>query len=114
METEQIAKVCHEVNRAYCQALGDNSQMPWGGAPEWQKESAINGVEFHLSNPESKPEDSHQSWLDEKEREGWIYGPVKDSVKKEHHCMVPYNELPIEQRVKDFIFLSIVRALEGE
>ena len=24
-----IARVCHEVNRAYCQALGDNSQVEW-------------------------------------------------------------------------------------
>jgi len=26
---ERIAKVCHEVNRAYCAGIGDNSQVPW-------------------------------------------------------------------------------------
>lgn len=30
----QIAQVCHEVNRAYCQALGDDSQPAWDDAPD--------------------------------------------------------------------------------
>jgi hypothetical protein len=29
-----IARACHEVNRAYCQALGDNSQPAWEDGPE--------------------------------------------------------------------------------
>lgn len=35
---DKIARVCHEVNRAYCQALGDNSQPAWEDAPAWQRE----------------------------------------------------------------------------
>jgi hypothetical protein len=34
MTTTDIAKVCHETNRAYCETLGDNSQPPWEEAPE--------------------------------------------------------------------------------
>jgi hypothetical protein len=37
---DQVARVCHEANRAYCQTLGDNSQPAWDDAPEWQKDSA--------------------------------------------------------------------------
>ena len=37
MQTEQIARVCHEVNRAYCKALGDESQLPWVDAPAMAK-----------------------------------------------------------------------------
>ena len=40
MEMDSIARVCHEVNRAYCQALGDDSQPTWEEAPEWQRASA--------------------------------------------------------------------------
>lgn len=29
-----IAKFAHEVNRAYCQAIGDNSQLPWKKGPD--------------------------------------------------------------------------------
>ncbi len=37
MNAETIAKVCHEANRAYCQTIGDNSQLAWEQAEEWQQ-----------------------------------------------------------------------------
>jgi RyR domain len=106
-----IAKVCHEANRAYCENIGDDSQLPWNMAPEWQRESARKGVQFHLHNPDAKPEDSHNSWLKEKEADGWKYGEVKNVEKKEHPCFMPYEQLPIEQQKKDALFISVVRAL---
>ena len=50
MNNELIAKVAHTVNKAYCETLGDYSQPSWDEAPEWQKASALQGVEFHLNN----------------------------------------------------------------
>src|SRR5690606_2187974 len=48
---EALACVAHEINRAYCTALGDDSPPPWDEAPEWQRVSALEGVRFHLGNP---------------------------------------------------------------
>jgi hypothetical protein len=107
-----IAEVCHEVNRAYCAALGDTSQVPWDEAPEWQKISAKEGVAFHAANDVS-PEESHKSWLRGKEADGWCYGPVKDVAAKTHPCFVPFDELPTDQKAKDFIFKAIVDTLIG-
>lgn len=111
MTPAQIAKVAHEVNRAYCQAIGDNSQPSWQDAPDWQRESAMNGVEFHQDNPTVTPEQSHNNWLEHKREEGWKYGPEKDADRKEHPCFVPYDELPQEQKAKDHIFRAVVHAL---
>lgn len=113
MRIEQIARICHETNRAYCQELGDISQKPWELAPDWQRESAINGVRFNLDHPEAGPEASHESWLREKECDGWKYGAIKDAAKKEHPCFVPYNQLPAEQRAKDALFIGVVESLKG-
>ncbi len=110
MTTEQIAKVCHEANRAYCQTIGDMSQPAWEDAPEWQRSSAVNGVE-HAKNLSAPPSASHDSWLSEKKAAGWKYGPVKDPAKKEHPCFVPYAELPPEQKAKDALFLAVARTL---
>lgn len=107
----EIARVCHEANRAYCLALGDGTQKPWDEAPDWQRESAIKGVEFLLANPLANPIDSHVSWQRQKEADGWVYGATKDEAKKTHPCMVPYHELPEAQRRKDHLFAAIVRAL---
>lgn len=112
MKIEDIARVTHEANRAYCIANGDNSQPTWDEAPDWQKSSAINGVTYHLKNPNSKPSDSHVEWMKEKLANGWKFGPVKDPAKKEHPCIVPYEGLPPVQQAKDAVFVSIVRALE--
>lgn len=111
-EIGEIAEVCHEVNRAYCAAIGDASQVSWIDAPEWQKESAIKGVLFKIQNPNASPERMHASWYTEKAEQGWTYGKVKDPEKKEHPCFVPYAELPQEQRVKDYLFSAVVEAMK--
>jgi len=114
MDTRQIAAICHEANRAYCALLGDLSQPTWENAPGWQVESAINGVQAHFDAHRNglplSPSASHDAWLAEKLRDGWKHGPVKDAEKKEHPCIVPYEELPFEQRMKDYLFGAIVRA----
>lgn len=108
---EEIAKVAHEANRAYCESMGDLSQQPWEEAPEIIKNSAITGVEKHLENPMT-PEESHKSWMAYKAAEGWVYGKEKDIEKKTHPCMVPYEELPSSQKVKDYIFKAICDTLK--
>lgn len=108
---EHIARVCHEVNKAYCEALGDLSQSSWEAAPTWQRESAKLGVELHLTG-DVGPQISHINWMKHKEEEeGWVWGPKKDNILKQHPCMVPFAMLPIEQQAKDFIFRAIVHAL---
>jgi len=106
---EACARAAHEANRAYCLALGDTSQPAWEEAPEWQRTSALNGVDGVLSG--NTPRESHESWLEEKTATGWKYGPVKDPEKKEHPCFVPYDELPPEQRQKDHVFVGVVTAM---
>ena len=63
------------------------------------------------------PRQSHASWMRQKIAEGWVYGEVKDVEKRQHPCMLPYDELPPYQRAKDSLYIAIVsatwRALTG-
>lgn len=111
INVEDIARVCHEANRAYCAALGDRSQAPWEEAPQWQRDSAVKGVVHRLDNPSAPASASHESWMAEKLATGWKHGPVKDAEKKEHPCLVLFEELPPEQQAKDRLFVAIVTAL---
>lgn len=113
---EQIlhaAIVAHETNRAFCRTLGDFSQPDWGVAPEWQRTSALNGVQAIADNPATTPEQSHEGWSREKIENGWTYGPVKDADAKTHPCLVPYSELPEAQQRKDALFGAVVRVMLG-
>lgn len=108
---EAVARVAHLVNKAYCESIGDFSQPDWSTAPVWQRESAINGVKFHVANPTATPQQSHENWLAEKIAAGWAWGPDKDPVKLEHPCIMPYDQLPQAQRTKDVLFRGVVHAM---
>ena len=111
MNVEQIARVAHQVNRAYCQSIGDHSQRPWDEAEAWQRESAIAGVIKVIDEPDTTPKDSHEAWMLEKIKGGWTYGAVKDSQQKTHPCLVPYEDLPSKDIAKDYIFITVVSEL---
>ncbi len=111
LSIHHVARICHEANKTLCEAQGDYSQLTWNEAPSWQCESAIKGVQFCIENPNAPASANHESWMQQKIDDGWKYGPVKDAEKKEHPCMVPYEQLPDEQKAKDHLFKSIVDGL---
>lgn len=113
MKITQLAKIVHEANRLLCEAIGDNSQKPWGSAEEWQKKAAVEGIAFSLANPEATGEASHNSWKAAKIADGWVYGEVKDAALKTHPCIIDYSKLPEEQKAKDYLFHGVVTALKG-
>ncbi len=113
MELNQIARIAHEVNRAYCEFLGDGTQPTWSDVPYWQKESCVAGVRFHIKNPEALPSASHDEWSKHKRADGWVYGEAKDPAAKTHPCLVAFEELPKEQQAKDWLFRGVVHACKN-
>lgn len=103
------ARAAHEANRAWCILHGDMSQAPWENAESWQVESACFGALRVMMG--ANADTLHASWVDEKKAAGWKWGPVKDADKKEHPCMVPFAQLPPEQRAKDDLFLAVIWAV---
>jgi hypothetical protein len=112
LEVMQIAFVCHQANKAWCEANDDRTQKDWHGAEGWQRQSAIKGVEFRLENPNAGHDAQHNAWLEEKISDGWVYGETKDAVSKTHPCIVSFDELPDFQKKKDALFCAIVDSLK--
>ncbi len=110
-DVERAARVAHEVNRVWCEENGDFSQPSWSDAPSWQIESAIQGVRFHLENPSAPDSASHDNWMNHKVSDGWVYGSVKCAIKKEHPCLVPFDDLSMCQQVKDSLFKSVIHSV---
>lgn len=108
---EQVARIAHEANATLCDSIGEVSNASWEDAPEWQRQSSIRGVRFHLDNPDAQPEAIHEWWMRERLESGWRYGEARDDDARTHPCIVPYEQLPPEQKAKDYLFKAIVLAL---
>jgi hypothetical protein len=99
------------MNRAWSVVNGDTSHKVWEEAPEWQRTSAIAGVNFILANPNAPESATHDSWLAVKREAGWTYGVEKNEILKTHPCFVPFEALPKVQQYKDKLFRSVVEAM---
>lgn len=111
MQIVDIAKVCHEANRAFCGVFGDFSQKAWVNAEEWQRDSAVKGVEYFMANPEAQDSAQHDAWMKDKFDNGWTFGVEKDATDKRHPCLVSFSELPPKQQAKDALFKAVCRSL---
>ena len=105
------ARTVHEANRILCLMLGDTSQPTWAKAPEWQQSSSYAGIKQIEANPATTPAESHASWMAQKIADGWVWGAVKDTEKKTHPCIVPYDQLPAGQQMKDWMFGAVARGV---
>lgn len=43
----------------------------------------------------------HEVWAQTRISQGWTYGPVRDDERKQHPCLVPYEDLPESEKVYD-------------
>lgn len=50
---------------------------------------------------EQMAENVHEIWAATRIEQGWIYGPERNDALKHHPCLVPYSELPEEEKVYD-------------
>lgn len=43
----------------------------------------------------------HETWAETRISQGWTYGKQRDDEKKTHPCLVPYEDLPEEEKEYD-------------
>lgn len=112
LKVYQVARVCHEANRALQAALGESVvSKPWDNLDFETKCSALDGVLKVIREPHTTPKMLHENWCRFKWENGWQYAPVRDDEKKLHPCLVRYEDLPAEQIMKDVLFGNILRSL---
>jgi RyR domain len=54
-----------------------------------------------LELTERLAENAHDTWARQRINDGWKLGPQRDDDKKEHPSLVPYDELPEEEKEYD-------------
>lgn len=54
-----------------------------------------------LELAERMAENVHDVWAKTRMEQGWTYGAERNDAEKQHPCLVPYDELPEEEKVYD-------------
>lgn len=54
-----------------------------------------------LALTEKIAEQVHELWSQGRVKEGWMYGELRDDIKKTTPCLVPYKELPESEKIYD-------------
>lgn len=106
---ESTAIVLHNSIRLLQLALkNDVVAEKWENATPDQRSSSRRAVVWRLQNPNAQPNEQHDQWMRDRIANGWVYGEVKDTERKTHPCLVPYDELPEGERLKDELVGVIV------
>jgi hypothetical protein len=81
----------------------------WEKRDEQFKERFTKTVESYLAMETlPTPQEVHEAWRRIYSEMGWRYGDKRDPEKKTHPDLVPFDQLPKEERDKDAIFLALV------
>jgi hypothetical protein len=61
----------------------------------------VQGGEFELATMEAVASAIHATWRTQRERQGWIWGSVRDDAKKTHPRLVSYDALTEREKVSN-------------
>ena len=111
--TEMIAEFVHEALSCWARQRGMPAYPNWADAEDWMRASTIESVEHVLNNPEAAAGAQHVQWMEQKLRDGWKFGETKDPDAKTHPMLIPFADLPADERAKDAIIIGLVRALSN-
>lgn len=111
-QVEFIAQTAYAANRAYSRQYGDFSHPTWEDLPQTHQRALRRGVLDNLATPDVTPEENHERWMVDRLKDGWTYGTKRDQNARINPALVPWPELPVEQRRKNAMFQAIVGALD--
>ena len=78
-----------------------NNQTSNNNTPTPVDTSNIQLPEELMALAEAISKNVHEVWAQNRMNEGWTYGPVRDDEKRQTPCLVPYDQLPEEEKAYD-------------
>ena len=110
---DTIAELVHETLSVWARMRGMPDYPSWDEAPDWMRASTLESIQHTLENPDAPPGAQHIQWMEQKQRDGWVWGKNKDSEAKTHPMLVPFEQLPDDERAKDALIIALVKALSA-
>ena len=102
----ELAEALHTVTRLLGRTDGQtiSTWAELGNEDRLRSAMAINAI---MRDSTRTAEELHNLWLQIKVSMGWKYGPVYNLGKLEHPCIISFDRLPTEEKLKDEIWLFL-------
>ncbi len=107
---EEIAKIVYEATRLEAK-WSKRSIVPekWEKRDEKFRKQFIDITDKYINQDElPTPKQAHDSWVRAYRKMGWKFGSKRDTIKKTHPDILPFEALPKDERDKDAIFLMAI------
>jgi len=108
-----IAKIVWEADKGFVEMASLIEVPHWEEAEDWQRDKVCSDVAYLLEY-ENAPESAlHDIWVDAMREHGWKHGEKIDKEQHTHPHLLPYNELPIEEKIRNNLMWTLVRKFIG-
>lgn len=109
MNYAKIAELIYEATRLEAE-WSKRPIIPekWNNRDEAFRNQFVDIVRKYIQDGIPTPEEAHNSWMESYFKMGWKYGKERSVENKTHPDLIPFDELPKEERDKDAIFLCLV------
>lgn len=105
----RISQINHQAFQEYQRWLGETVSPNWEEmSAEWRRHN-IAAVEAVMMKGFHQDEigTQHQKWVDSLTEQGYVHGAVKDHDAKTHPSLIPFDQLTLTEKIKDFLFLTL-------
>ena len=104
----RVAMEAHKANNELRITNGEESLGSFTDQPLDIVTINMESIYAALHNPNLTAKDMHDTWMDNKAKDGWVYGDVKDADAKTHPLMIPFEQMNDIDKMKDQIFIDVV------
>lgn len=111
MEKTKIAKIAFNMIQVIRIYNNESDIENYDNLDYERKSQVMKTVDAVVENPYITAQDMHKEWADAKLFDGWRYGPETIRKEKLHNCLVPFEMLGTLQKLKDDLFIKIVKEL---
>lgn len=105
----KLAEASDFVIRAYSASIGESPRKPWARTTEDRRQRLCAAVRNILEGRVGSARAQHERWL--ADHAGWSWGEEVDEAAGRHPALMPYDELPLAQRLKGDLCRAVVFAV---
>jgi hypothetical protein len=113
----QLVVISHAIVRSLRRAAGETDPGSLLKAPEWMLEATVEKVTAVQNGASLDPEEEHRRWCESKTKNGYVWGPYRNDDPAQgplyHPLLVPFETLPLIQRLKDSTPSDVIAELSG-